>query len=380
MSKHVPSRLAAKVTWRWIFIFSSIPLLLSACSGEVSGTVYVTMRSGDVKRGADLEVGLIQDHVMSELTKASVDFKASYGQAESAYQDATSGASAGNDEGLARVREAQGRVDAVRKEWLDRAAKLVRTAAVKVTRTDVNGHYEFKGVSRGKYYIMASHRVFDNDLFWLVPVEVHGAQTVDLSNSNTRSALDLIRDEGGTAKAASVPVSKPILQEKPHQPKWLVEQLAKEQREARERQESPGARRRETEGTWRLLQTIFKRPVNNGWTPESVLSDVLKNSEQFQSQAVVASSLSKEECRRVANETANAIRAWGDRRSDAEDGIVLIRRGEREAADTSGWTRNPRVEESVTVWVWNCGDASSEGKTRRSAAVPAAPSAAEPQR
>ncbi len=219
-------------------------------------------------------------------------------------------------------------------------------------RTDFNGRYEFKGVPQGGYYTLLRYQLLDSDLeyYWMVPVQVsRSVQTLDLSNSNL-----LNRNEVGAAMVAEAPVSPPAPPET-HQPKWLVEELAKEKRETQERQEM--------KGTWQLLQTVFKRRGSAGGSLEDALNDILKNPEQFLSQGVLASSLSREECRRVVNQTVNAARTSGDKRYDREDGVALIQSA-REAADTSGWTTRPRIEESITVRVWACGNTVREGKSQ----------------
>jgi hypothetical protein len=189
-----------------------VAFLLTACSGDISGSVYVTMKSGDVKRGADVSVVLVGEQFMAEWTKAAVAYKSAHLQARTAYEgsrarsdqafqerlsDIRAGSrssSAYDEEASERAMEAARRVDSVSVEWLNHTMKLIQWATVKVARTDVNGHYEFKSVRRGKYYITATHKVFDNDLFWLVPVDVHGIQTVDLSNSNAGSWFAQIRN------------------------------------------------------------------------------------------------------------------------------------------------------------------------------------------
>ena len=232
---------------------------------------------------------------------------------------------------------------------------LAQSAAVKDARTDVNGRYEFKGVPRGKYYVTANPRMFAADLFWLVQVEVRGRQSVDLSSSNRSSPFDLIRGDAEMAKTLAAPVSAPAPPETPHQPKWPAEELAKENQAVEER--------REAKGTWQPLQTVFRRRASAGEKFEDILKEILENPDRFQSQAVVASSLSKDECRTVANRVSNAARTSRDRRYDHQEGVALIR-SDREAADTSGWTTRPRIEESITVQVWACGNTAQDARSR----------------
>jgi len=353
-------------------LLTSLALLLTACSADVSGTVHVTMRSGDVRRGADVQVLLVRESFMGQWTEASATFKANYREAVVAYVDARAqlqkvreeyvrsrtgyrfGDGRTYEEAGERVREAAGRAEAVKKEWSEHTASLARWATVKTSRTDVNGRYEFKGVPRGKYYVMANHKVFADDLFWLVPVEVRGTQSVDLASSNRSYPFDLIRGDAEMAKVLAAPVSSPAPPETPHQPKWLAEELAKEKQAVEER--------REAKGTWQLLQTVFRRRASAGEKFEDILKEILENPDRFQSQAVVAVSLSKDECRTAANRVSNTARTWRDRRYDHQ-GVALIR-SDREAADTSGWTTRPRIEESITVQLWSCGNTAKDAKSQ----------------
>jgi hypothetical protein len=57
---------------------------------------------------------------------------------------------------------------------------------VQTARADASGRYEFRGVKPGRYYVFTGYRVFDNEVYWMVPVEIKsGKQTLDLSNANT---------------------------------------------------------------------------------------------------------------------------------------------------------------------------------------------------
>jgi hypothetical protein len=157
-------------------LLTGLAFLLTACSADVSGTVYVTSRSGDVRRGADVPVLLVGEQFMGEWREASATFKASYRQAAVAYLEARTRLHRGHDdyvrsrtgyrvgggrsyeEASERLREAA-RVEAVKNEWSEHTASLARRATIRSSRTDVNGRYEFPGVPRGKYFVMANHKV-----------------------------------------------------------------------------------------------------------------------------------------------------------------------------------------------------------------------------
>jgi hypothetical protein len=126
-------------------------------TGELSGDVFVTMKSGDVKRGADMQISLVG---------ATEQFEAAWKKTV---------------EEFAASRQAR----EVRARYLALAQKMVADAQPRIARTDVNGHYQFQGVPAGRYYVFAERRVFDNDLRWKVVAEVKaGANRIDLSNSN----------------------------------------------------------------------------------------------------------------------------------------------------------------------------------------------------
>jgi len=85
-----------------------------------------------------------------------------------------------------RAITAAGQVDAVRARYRTLALQMIGGAGPKVVRTDVNGRFEFKDAPAGPYYLVAEHRVFDNEFRWKVHVEVKSgdANHINLSNSN----------------------------------------------------------------------------------------------------------------------------------------------------------------------------------------------------
>ena len=69
------------------------PIVGTACSGsgDVSGNIFLTMKSGDVKRAAGIQVILVPatEQFESDWKKLVADFKVEYGKAEVGYKDAS---------------------------------------------------------------------------------------------------------------------------------------------------------------------------------------------------------------------------------------------------------------------------------------------------
>ncbi len=199
-------------------------LPLTACSrqGTLSGDVFVTMKSGDVKRAADVEValGVRTDQFEADWRKAEEDFrrdferiKRSLEKAEADLEKAFPGwrsrmnrmaqSQTGETETKGLVENLVYTFDirahpsylelqrlttegsGVIRAHKERLEKLVLGNLAKRTRTDVNGHYTFTEVARGRYYLLARHQVLDNRLCWYVPVSLESSsQAVNLSNSS----------------------------------------------------------------------------------------------------------------------------------------------------------------------------------------------------
>jgi hypothetical protein len=76
-------------------------------------------------------------------------------------------------------------VDQVTAVYRAEALRVIAAARAMIARTDVNAHYDFKSVPSGQYRVFAAHKVFKNDLHWIVPIEVKsGPNRIDLSNTN----------------------------------------------------------------------------------------------------------------------------------------------------------------------------------------------------
>jgi hypothetical protein len=207
-------------------LWFSFALMIFGCSrtGGISGDVFLTMKSGDVKRAAGAEVLLIpvtpefQDSWRALLaylgnqysaataeereatsrdeaaTSRETAAKRAYeaGSVNSGWDDAIAHRSATLTQRLERAK----RVLAVLEQAAPRGRAHLREAASRTIRTDVNARYEFKDIPAGKYYVCASHRIFDNQADWMIPVTVERGVAVrlDLSNANLGWEIDRLID------------------------------------------------------------------------------------------------------------------------------------------------------------------------------------------
>lgn len=140
--------------------------------GKVSGNIYAVMKSGDVKKAAGITVYLLKvdspETVSDELRRLYED-----------HSNSTLNIIKNRSDYLAELR----RLDTTYQATLD---KLLLSKRVQETQTDVNGFYDFLKIPYGKYMILTTYKVFENNLEWLHPVEINKKETkVDLTNSNT---------------------------------------------------------------------------------------------------------------------------------------------------------------------------------------------------
>jgi len=162
---------------------------------SLSGDLFVVMKSGDVKRGAGVETFLIEstEPFESAWAKLLSEFKADWDVAFAAYRqakeryDRTKGM-IGTEKWMPAMdewRRTSTHLDEVRDKYTARAVSLIQSTSHKSARTDVNGHYELADIKLGKHYIFSHHKVFNNEIYWMIPADLKGGQNkVDLSNSN----------------------------------------------------------------------------------------------------------------------------------------------------------------------------------------------------
>lgn len=206
-----------------------------AMLGDLSGDVFVLMKSGDVKRGADVEILLLpgtknqefaakRREIAAPLWKLRLELEAGLQQARAAeklaedkerearrrateeqyatppedpkkwrehldrigqtYNDHESASQSVIKAHMA-VSNGESLISQTEQDYKSRVAVIIAQMATNTVKTDVNGHFEIGDLPVGRHFLFARHRVFDNDLYWFVPVEVkNGSTKIDLSGSN----------------------------------------------------------------------------------------------------------------------------------------------------------------------------------------------------
>lgn len=196
-----------------VLVFAAPP---GAFAGSLTGDVFVTLRSGDVKRAADVDVLIVP---------ATPEFEAEWERLQSEYEERVRPIAAEHESlkaqqeslrlsGDAAMRSGNTRaalqmnnqtiallnqqIDLGRTRWAPlqqeytvKATRLLAQRATARVATDVNGHFEVN-VPAGRYYVFCRHELPRETLYWLVPAQVQDATPAKVSLSNrsaTRSPL-----------------------------------------------------------------------------------------------------------------------------------------------------------------------------------------------
>lgn len=208
-----------------------VSMLASACSesASVSGHLHITLPSGDVKPGVQLEVFLLRatTALETEWTREVASFTADRAGARASAQEAeatqvraradqSSAASAGlsallqkddvdwraYDQAAERQRaameqllaagrqgrDARSRWEKIASQYRQKAWDIIQMHQTQRARTDVNGRFEFKVTAPGRYVLASRFPAVEPDVYWFVPLEVRprGEHTADLTSRNAR--------------------------------------------------------------------------------------------------------------------------------------------------------------------------------------------------
>lgn len=193
--------------------------------GKLSGNVYATMKSGDVKKAAGIEIYLLKiedsNNFFNEIKRLKHETKnildELYGQAEERkkYVDMDKDMYEFNKEkaehfrklrdeyvrkvfeqdadkyrgsyleNLVKYEDVLAKIDKAKKDHNTKIMELFYPCIIKKNQTDVNGSYSFSNIENGIYFLYCSYKVFNDSIEWLYPIEVNQRENkLDLTNNN----------------------------------------------------------------------------------------------------------------------------------------------------------------------------------------------------
>lgn len=202
--------------------------------GKLSGNVYVSMKSGDSKKAAGIEILLLKvddaDSFKEEIVKANlealgsiaplldqsteikkmvdsyyswykfyseeIDKIDSYSFQITEYAKNKKKEFNENKEKewdsysqeSKKYEDIIGKIKTIRGDYNAKVLNLFSPKVINKAQTDVNGFYQFSRIKHGKYLVYAHFKVFDENIDWLFPVEVNQAEiNLDLTNSNVNA-------------------------------------------------------------------------------------------------------------------------------------------------------------------------------------------------
>lgn len=200
---------------------ATVSVTVGCSRGNVSGSLYGVTIGGEAKRGADVEIVLVNrtEAIARKLRDLEAAFTRELGPAKAAHEEAERRASSAprsdyayGDLSIAAAaargassRSSSAALDAARElarirgQYNHQARAILSEAKAASARTDVNGAFEFKDVKPGQYLIFAewavarmqhtqylgSYPVTDR-IEWMLPIDVvSGENKVQLSSSNS---------------------------------------------------------------------------------------------------------------------------------------------------------------------------------------------------
>lgn len=185
-----------------IFLIVLIPAIYSLWSymthAKLSGNVYLTMKSGDIKKAAGIGVYLLKVDDKAGLNKKLGEIKEeahrtifdlSYDAKDMQLGVDVCEKEPSKDEFcqeyLQKYKGILAKIEGAREKRNSKVMQLFEPLIIAQTVTDINGFYQLSNFTRSKYYIFASYSLFDNHIVWVEPIEINQRKIVlDLNNDN----------------------------------------------------------------------------------------------------------------------------------------------------------------------------------------------------
>lgn len=170
--------------------------------GKVTGNVFATMQSGDVKRAAGTEIILMKDNgsLISDYEQIKQTCREEIRPLFDSYMKVSKEISdvltpgRYNHGSFMELEAEKIKRQKMYEEAKDRCFTKIRALFAsnmfQKANTDVNGYYTFSNIPFGKFYVFSQFEVFSNKLEWLEPIDLNSNEAkLDLTNSNKRNVI-----------------------------------------------------------------------------------------------------------------------------------------------------------------------------------------------
>jgi len=174
--------------------------------GKVFGDIYVTMKSGDIKRvavaGVDVvlykvdnpnavlqQIDSIQKQYMKLLTESVREYGETVNEMQEKSDEYTkfrdSCSEKAYEQSISKSAEKKLRIKQLKAEHNSKINGILTPFIFKKGKSDVKGHYEFTGAPYGKYIVFSSYSILEENGDWLYPIEVNNKENrIDLTTNN----------------------------------------------------------------------------------------------------------------------------------------------------------------------------------------------------
>lgn len=169
----------------------SIAATLLSNSGRISGNIFVTMKSGDIKKGAGITVTLLKNQdtilngfkqIQQEYTQPLLELAQTLDKVKELQNNAST-----YIEALHLWNDTVPKAKQLDASYNDKLNALFIAHVYKTVQSDVNGSYDFTDIPYGKYCLLTEFTVFETRTQWLEPLEIKQKDTkLDLTNNNAK--------------------------------------------------------------------------------------------------------------------------------------------------------------------------------------------------
>jgi len=174
--------------------------------GKVLGDIYVSVKSGELKRvavaGVNVvlyrvdnpdavlqQIGSIQKQYIKLITEGEREYRETVNEIQQRSDEYTkfrdSSSEEAYEQSISKSAEKKLQIKQLKAEHNSKIEGILAPFIYKEGKSDANGHYEFSDAPYGKYIVYSYYSIFEENGDWLYPVEVNNKENrMDLTNKN----------------------------------------------------------------------------------------------------------------------------------------------------------------------------------------------------